>query len=137
VDEICTEVRNKREARGYNSTKSFSEHIFDNVVAAIKDSSPLFPIEVFEMEFIERRTFQADIAFKSTHLLSTNKSAYFKDYCPQLISILKEVKIQGSPVFEDVKSVGIYVNAKLPANILFKFLDQVLLLGERYGESSV
>ncbi len=137
VDEVCTEVRNKREARGYNSAKSFSEHIFDNVVAAIKDSSPLFPIEVFEMEFIERWTFQADIAFKSTHLLSTNKTAYLKDYCPQLISILKEVKIQGAPVFEDVKSVGIYVNAKLPADMLFKFLDQVLLLSERYGESSV
>lgn len=136
VDKTCAEVRGRREAKGYNSVKSFSEHIFDNIIAAVKDSSPLFPIDIFEMEFIERWTFQADIAFKSTHLLSTNKSAYFKDYCPQLVSILKEVKIQGTPVFEDVKAVGIYVNAKLPADMLFKFLDQVLLLGEDYGESS-
>lgn len=137
VDKICAEVRGKREAKGYNSAKSFSEHIFDNIIAAVKDSSPLFPIDIFEMEFIERWTFQADIAFKSTHLLSTNKSAYFKEYCPELVSILKEVKIQGTPVFEDVKAVGIYVNAKLPADMLFKFLDQVLQLGESYGESSV
>lgn len=33
--------------------------------------------------------------------------------------------------------VGIYVNAKLPANTLFQSLDQVLLLGSVYGESSV
>lgn len=137
VNTICTEVRNKRKSRGYNSTQSFSEQIFSYVVNAIKASSPLFPIDAFEMEFIERWSFQADIAFKSTSLLSTDKSAYFKDYCPKLISLLKEITIQGIPLFQDVKSVGIYVNAKLPASKLFESLDQILLLGDQYGESSV
>lgn len=54
VNTICTEVRNKRKSRGYNSTQSFSEQIFSYVVNAIKASSPLFPIDAFEMEFIER-----------------------------------------------------------------------------------
>lgn len=80
VDATCAEIRNKRELQGYNSTKSFSERLYGDVTALVRESSPLFPIDIFEVEFIERSAFQADIALKSTHLLSTDKGAYFKDH---------------------------------------------------------
>jgi hypothetical protein len=52
-----------------------------------------FPIDDFELEYIDRSDFQADITFKSSKLLAENKSLYFQEYSPKLVEILKKLTL--------------------------------------------
>ncbi len=93
VKNTCQHVREERSAQGYISELSFSQRFRQQLQSLFVGLSDDSPIESFEFEFIERSAFQADIAFKSTKLLSEDKAKYFKEYCPQLVQILQGLTI--------------------------------------------
>ena len=137
IERIRDGVRKKRADRGYVSEPAFLDGVHAFLRSELGKSSPDFPFGSFEVDFIEKRgNFDADIVFKSTALLSADKAAYMGEQCPKLAELLKGVKKDGEPFFEDVRTVGIYVNAKLRPKHLFFALGRVLSLDGKFGEST-
>ena len=71
--------------------------------------------------------------------MSEDKAAYLKEYCPALVTALQKLttkNTESTPFFEEVKMVGIYVNATIPAEYFFNSLGKVAELGARFGENS-
>ncbi len=137
VEIIRDKQRQERKERWYISEPLFLTELRQFLRTTIGQNFPNASFDLFDIDFIQRGNFQADVVFKSTKLISQNKATYIKEICPNLAEILRNITISGTPLFEDVQWVGIYINAQLQTKHLFLALQKVLSLGDAFGNSDI
>jgi arginyl-tRNA synthetase len=133
---IRDRVRSERQKRGYVEKADFLAEI-RKIVAGNGDSTASAELEKFEIQFVDRAQFAADVTFRSTELIRADKNRYLTETCPTLAKTLTSVQKDGVPLFENVEQKGIYVNAKFAPEFLFSALSAVESQGEKFGQSSI
>ncbi len=130
-------VRSRREKRGYVEKADFIGLIRSSVGDAVLPGNPGARLSSFEIQFVERAQFGADVTFRSTECIKADKNAYLSEICPAVVRILQTAERGGHPLFESVEQKGIYVNARLSNAFLFSALSAIESQGEKFGESSI
>lgn len=128
-------VRSARKAAGYVAKADFIADIRASVTAGIAEEFKK-DLPLFDIQFIERAQFGADVVFKSTELIKADKNRYMGEVCPNLVKALETVEKNGAKLFEKVEQKGIYVNAKFGTAFLFASLSPIESQGAKFGESS-
>lgn len=128
-------IRAERSKRGTVAKYDFIALIRASVTAGIaeefKNDLPLF-----EIQFIDRAQFGADVVFKSTELIKADKNRYMGEICPNLVRALETVEKDTAKLFEKVEQKGIYVNARFGTAFLFSELANLESQDTRFGENA-
>ena len=125
-------IRNSRNQKWYITDSYFLDRLSEWIS---KDEFLASFIKDFDIDYITRQDFSADLVFKSTKLIKENKDVYLKEVCPRLASLLNWLVVDWNKAFELVEQKWIYVNAKLSSSLLFWSLWQILDLSNRYWEN--
>lgn len=118
------EIRAKRAGSGYVDKYDFIAEIRASVAAGIAEEFKK-DLLLFDIQFIERANFGADVVFKSTELIKADKNRYMGEVCPNLVKALETVEKNSAKLFEKVEQKGIYVNAKFGTDFLFASLSAI------------
>ncbi|HRY62197.1 MAG TPA: arginine--tRNA ligase [Candidatus Paceibacterota bacterium] len=133
VNKKKDEVIKKREAAGY---VPLAEYVFEDFKKQLRDTNKdVEGFDTVEIEFIDREKFNADIAIKVPHLMKTyGIPTYTKEYIPQIISNLERSSFVKEHI-EKITPTGIYINLLMKPGCFSCLINNVLVLGDRYGYS--
>ncbi len=121
----------RREARGY---VSFTSYALPRITALLR--AVLEEPEV-DLQPIARKKFGDDLCLKLPRLLKeSGSSEYIRQHLPRILSSLA-TDDRTSTLFAATTVKGIYINLRLSDSAIFRFLEDVLSTGSRYGESDM
>lgn len=126
-------VRRNRETRGYWNKVDFILEIRDIIgKIALKAALEKVRFPSFEISFVDRASFNADVTFRSTELIKAEKNLYLNEICPSLVNMLSSLEYEEVKLFEKVEQKGIYVNAKFSTAFLFSQLRHIEAQGAHF-----
>ena len=135
MNETRDRVRKERNLAGYVEKSDFIGEIRNSVFSGIAEEFKK-DLPLFDIQFIDRAQFGADVVFRSTELIKADKNRYMGEICPNLVKALETVEKDGAKLFEKVEQKGIYVNARFGSKFLFASLSPIETQGEKFGRNS-
>lgn len=131
MNSVRDRVRKDRSAAGYVEKSDFIAGIRASVTAGIAEEFKK-DLPLFDIQFIDRAQFGADVVFRSTELIKADKNRYLGEICPNLVKALETVEKNGAELFEKVEQKGIYVNAKFGTAFLFASMSAIESQGAKF-----
>ncbi|MEI6296707.1 MAG: arginine--tRNA ligase [bacterium] len=128
-------VSQKRESSGYVSFCDYSiEKLRKSIVNANNDIENIDDIQI---EFIDRKQFNADIAIKIPSLMKGyGIPKYTKETIPQIIANIEKSTLFNKEIIK-LEAKGIYLNITLGHQIFKEIINDTLKLSGDYGFSDV